>query len=163
MEKKFGGRNGGAIIPILYLTIATIVCLIGATIPHMATYKLFAQTSLLCLILLAITVVFYRKHLPVKQLKRSITIIVIIMALTGCGSFFVPDFSGTKPLIEYLHNQDIEYKSGYVDGLAFFGYGLDNATVENAMKNGNITKAYAAETNSAFGWIAVAKIKVYGE
>jgi hypothetical protein len=170
LEQKFGGRDGGPFIPILYLTIATVVCLIGATIPqHMATYKLFAQTSLLCLTLLAITIITSRKHLAVKQLKRTAAIIGITMALTGCSGLFVPDFSKTTPLIEYLHEADREYKTGHAGGIALFGFGfgfgfgLDDATVETAMTNGNIAKAYAVETNSSFGWIAVARVKVYGE
>jgi hypothetical protein len=163
LEQKFGGRDGGPFIPILYLTIATVVCLIGATIPHIATYKLFAQTSILCLILLAITIITSRKHLAVKQLKRTAAIIGITMALTGCSGLFVPDFSQTTPLLEYLHEADREYKTGHAGGVALFGYGLDDATVETSMTNGNITKAYAVETNSSFGWIAVARVKVYGE
>jgi hypothetical protein len=75
----------------------------------------------------------------------------------------VPDFSQTTPLLEYLHEADREYKTGHAGGIALFGYGLDDATVETAMTNGNITKAYAVETNSSFGWIAVARVKVYGE
>jgi hypothetical protein len=163
IKKAVQGSSNGPATPILYLTIATVVCLIGATIPHLATFRLFAQTALFCLILLVITIVRNRKQLPVKQLKRSAAIIGFTMALTGCSGLFIPDFSQTTPLIEYLQQADNEYKTGHADGIALFGYGLDDATIEQAMKNGNITKAYAVQERSSYGWIAVAKVKVYGE
>jgi hypothetical protein len=101
--------------------------------------------------------------LPVKQLKRSIATIGITMLLTGCGSLFIPDFSQSTPLIEYLYESDKEYKIGHASGYGIFGYGLDDFTAEAAMKNGNITKAYAVDTKSSFGWIAAVRVKVYGE
>lgn len=148
--------------PIQYLTIATVICLIGATIPHLAIYRLFGQSSLFCLLLLLFTAFKYRKQLPGKQIKRFVAIVVVTMLLTGCSGLLMPDMS-TTPLIEYLHEADREYKTGHAGGIGIFGFGLYDATVEAAMTNGNITKAYAAETNSSFGWIAVARVKVYGE
>ena len=85
------------------------------------------------------------------------------MLLTGSSSFFMPDFSEKEPLTKHLYDQDREYKPGFTEGSGLFGFGLRNTTIEAAMDNGNLTKAYTAETLESFSWVAVVKVRVFGE
>ena len=84
--------------------------------------------------------------------------ILIASLISGCAGPMlakVPD-----PAIADLVR---EYKSGVAQGIAVFGFGLENIDVKQAAQNGGIEEVYFADKVRGYGLISIAKVSVFGD
>lgn len=146
-----------------FFTTATLLCLLGTTLPFNSTNILFGILSLVFTISLAITLWIERKCLPSKHIKLIAAGVIWAFFATGCSGLSLLWVDDPPTPIVVIQNPDKEYKKGFVEGYSIFGFGLEDTTEETAMRNGNIDKAYAIIKYRSNGWISMAKVWVYGE
>ncbi len=137
-----------------YLYPLLLLCIAGSMIPY-PHLNMLASALAFGLIgaLLAL-----RKGL---LLRKSLLALVCLSLLAGCSPFFASD--NLSPAEFDICTESGSCKTGYVQGFALLGFGLDDVSVESAKFNGLITRVMGIERSRGYGLISVAKVRVVGE
>lgn len=144
------------------LITMTITSLLLSTLPWLFFYRIFAPLSGALLIWCLIKIALHRQSLSTSIKFKTIAAIAAVTIITGCSGLSSLLDHDPVPLVVAQH-PEIEFKVGTVQKVALFGFGLDGVTEEAAMADGGINKAFASQSTTTYGWISVARVRVYGE
>jgi hypothetical protein len=148
-----------------YLKIAyslLFISLIGTTLPHPAINTI-TSIGVIANFLLVCFLTWERRKtaesVPWLSRSRNIAICLTVVSIfTGCSGPMLAKIS--DPAIIDLVK---DYKAGVVQGVGFFGFGLDDISVTTAAKNGGIEDVYVVDRIRGYGLISIAKISVFGD
>lgn len=139
----------GWLIPLL---------LIGTMLPFQIAVAFFSFTSTLTLIALFF-IVKKRKSKINTPAKAMVTALIITSILSGCGPVLfnetLPDFGGLE--------RRTDIKTNTITRVGAFGFGLKDATPEQAQLEGNIEDLVAIKIDRGYGLISMARISVAGK
>lgn len=158
-----GENTPPAVDPYLRLAyILLIISLIGTTIPN-PMLNTITSIGVVANFLLVCFLTWERRKTtqtaPWLKRFRSIAICLVAVSIfTGCSGPMLANIP--DPSISDLVK---DYKAGVAEGVGFFGFGLDDVSVETAARNGGIEEVYFADRIRGYGLISVAKISVFGE
>jgi hypothetical protein len=134
------------------------IALIGTMLPVQALAASFSLASVgICLIYLTL---FWKKQ--ARFSKRASTILVALVltsVMSGCGpalfSENIPDLFGIE--------RQTDIKTQTITRYGAFGFGLTNATPEQAKREGGITDLLAVKIERGYGLISMARVSVAGK
>ena len=146
--------------PRPHRTLCTLLAfgLIGTMLPFQALVLVFSLASLI-----AATIYLTLTWKKQARLSSSAVAILVGLALTsvlsGCGPVLftesMPDFFGLE--------RHADIKTQTITRSGAFGFGLDDATAEQAQREGGIKDLVAVKIDRGYGLISMARVSVAGK
>ncbi len=157
------GDGPPAIDKYLKLTYTLLgISLIGTTLPH-PTVNTITSIGVIANFLLVCFLAWERRKIAESTpwLKRSRNLVIgltTVSIFTGCSG----------PMLANIPDPSIvdlvkDYRAGVVEGVGFFGFGLNDVNITTAAKNGGIKDVYVVDRVRGYGLISIAKVSVFGD
>ncbi len=134
------------------------IALIGTMLPFQALVAFFFIASLSITIIYMILV--WRKQARFSNRASAILVaLVLTSVMTGCGPVLftedLPDFGGLE--------RRTDIKTQTITRFGAFGFGVSDATPEQAQFEGNIEDLVAVKIGRGYGLISMARISMAGK
>ncbi len=134
------------------------IALIGTMLPFQTVVAFFSIISL-SITIIYMTLIWKKQARFSKRASGILIALVMTSVMSGCGPVLftesIPDFFGLE--------RKADIKTQTITRFGAFGFGLSDATAEQAQLEGDITELVAVKIDRGYGLISMARISVAGK